>query len=174
MAVVHWSHKARTRPVVDTYAKVAFAKLYTTKTPLAAAGLLNDRVLSFYQEHDVTLLRPHQGKMCLAPQIAQASHAAPKLGRNIRPATRNGSLGPDGRLKFLSARCPPRSLSNRGSNFRRRPRLGPQTGVSICGCLVRQYRASISSRHPAQVRRFCGWKSSHICCSICRGMLRER
>src|SRR5690606_14561183 len=42
---------------VDTYAKVAFAKLYTTKTPIAAADLLNDRVLPFYQEHDVPLLR---------------------------------------------------------------------------------------------------------------------
>src|ERR1700688_2703428 len=42
---------------VDTYAKVAFAKLYTTKTPLAAADMLNDRVLPFYQEHDVELLR---------------------------------------------------------------------------------------------------------------------
>lgn len=30
---------------VDTYAKVAFAKLYTTKTPITAADLLNDRVL---------------------------------------------------------------------------------------------------------------------------------
>src|SRR5271155_3483412 len=38
--------------------------------------------------------------------ICQASHAAPKLGRNIRLVTRKqvvGSLGPDGRLKFLSA-----------------------------------------------------------------------
>ena len=42
---------------MDTYAKVAFAKLYTTKTPIAAADLLNDRVLPFYQEHQVALLR---------------------------------------------------------------------------------------------------------------------
>lgn len=42
---------------VDTYAKVAFAKLYTTKTPIAAPDLLNDRVLPFYQEHEVPLLR---------------------------------------------------------------------------------------------------------------------
>jgi transposase InsO family protein len=42
---------------VDTYAKVAFAKLYTTKMPIAAADLLNDRVLPFYQEHEVALLR---------------------------------------------------------------------------------------------------------------------
>lgn len=42
---------------VDTYAKVAFAKLYTTKTPITAADVLNDRVLPFYQEHQVALLR---------------------------------------------------------------------------------------------------------------------
>lgn len=41
---------------VDTYAKVAFAKLYTTKTPIAAADLLNDRVLPFYQEHEVAYI----------------------------------------------------------------------------------------------------------------------
>jgi transposase InsO family protein len=42
---------------VDTYAKVAFAKLYTSKTPITAADMLNDRVLPFYQEHQVPLLR---------------------------------------------------------------------------------------------------------------------
>jgi transposase InsO family protein len=42
---------------VDTYAKVAFAKLYTTKTPISAADLLNDRVLPFYESHGVGLLR---------------------------------------------------------------------------------------------------------------------
>lgn len=42
---------------VDTFAKVAFAKLYPTKTPIAAADLLNDRVLPFYEEHEVKLMR---------------------------------------------------------------------------------------------------------------------
>jgi hypothetical protein len=42
---------------VDTYAKVAFAKLYITKTPLTAADVLNDRVLPFYEQHRVPLLR---------------------------------------------------------------------------------------------------------------------
>ena len=42
---------------VDTYAKVAFAKLYTTKTPITAADLLNDRVLPFFEEHRLPLLR---------------------------------------------------------------------------------------------------------------------
>jgi transposase InsO family protein len=42
---------------IDTYAKVAFAKLYDRKTPLTAADLLNDRVVPFYDEHAVALLR---------------------------------------------------------------------------------------------------------------------
>lgn len=42
---------------VDTYAKVAFAKLYDRKTPLTAADLLNDRVLPFFDSHEVKLLR---------------------------------------------------------------------------------------------------------------------
>jgi transposase InsO family protein len=42
---------------IDTYAKVAFAKLYDRKTPITAAELLNDRVLPFYDEHDIRLCR---------------------------------------------------------------------------------------------------------------------
>jgi hypothetical protein len=38
---------------IDTYAKVACAKLYDRKTPITAADLLNDRVLPFFDEHDV-------------------------------------------------------------------------------------------------------------------------
>mgnify|MGYP002332976959 CR=1 FL=1 len=42
---------------VDTYCKVAHAKLYTTKTPITAADLLNDRVLPFHDEHELPVLR---------------------------------------------------------------------------------------------------------------------
>lgn len=42
---------------VDTYSKVAFAKLYTTKTPITSADLLNDKVLPFFEVQDVPLLR---------------------------------------------------------------------------------------------------------------------
>ncbi|WP_227429178.1 IS481 family transposase [Psychrobacter sp. I-STPA6b] len=42
---------------VDTYSKVAHAKLYNTKTPITAADLLNDKVLPFYQEHELPMLR---------------------------------------------------------------------------------------------------------------------
>ena len=42
---------------LDTYAKVAFAKLYDRKTALVAADLLNDHVLPFFEEHEIPLLR---------------------------------------------------------------------------------------------------------------------
>ena len=42
---------------IDTYSKVAAAKLYDTKTPVTAADLLNDRVVPLFEEHDIALLR---------------------------------------------------------------------------------------------------------------------
>jgi transposase InsO family protein len=42
---------------IDTYAKVAIAKLYDRKNALVAADLLNDRVLPFFEEQELPLLR---------------------------------------------------------------------------------------------------------------------
>jgi transposase InsO family protein len=42
---------------LDTYTKVAFAKLYDRKNALVAADMLNDRVLPFFEEQKVPLLR---------------------------------------------------------------------------------------------------------------------
>lgn len=42
---------------VDTYSKVAMAKLDTTKTPITAADLLNDRVWPFFEEHGMGVIR---------------------------------------------------------------------------------------------------------------------
>jgi transposase InsO family protein len=42
---------------IDTYSKVALAKLYDRKTPLTAADLLNDRVVPFFDAHEVKLSR---------------------------------------------------------------------------------------------------------------------
>jgi transposase InsO family protein len=42
---------------IDTYSKVAFAKLYDRKTPITAADLLNDRVVPFFDERGVRLSR---------------------------------------------------------------------------------------------------------------------
>ena len=40
---------------VDTYSKVAFAKLYTSKTPITSADILNDRVLPFFDQHHLPM-----------------------------------------------------------------------------------------------------------------------
>lgn len=42
---------------IDTYAKVAFAKLYDRKNALVAADILNDQVIPFFEEHNIPLLR---------------------------------------------------------------------------------------------------------------------
>jgi hypothetical protein len=41
--------------VIDTYAKVGFAKLYDTKTPITAAEMLNDRVLPFFEDQGIVV-----------------------------------------------------------------------------------------------------------------------
>ena len=42
---------------IDTYAKVAFTKLYDRKNALVAAEMLNDKVVPFYEQYDLRLLR---------------------------------------------------------------------------------------------------------------------
>ena len=42
---------------IDTYAKVAFAKLYDRKTPLTSADLLNDRVVPFFEGQNLVVSR---------------------------------------------------------------------------------------------------------------------
>jgi transposase InsO family protein len=42
---------------IDTYSKLAFVKLYDRKNALTAADMLNDRVLPFFEEHGVPMLR---------------------------------------------------------------------------------------------------------------------
>lgn len=42
---------------VDTYSKWAAAKLYTTKTPITGADLLNDKVLPVFAEQGMSLIR---------------------------------------------------------------------------------------------------------------------
>jgi len=42
---------------IDTYSAVGFAKLYTSKHPINSADLLNDRVIPFFESHNLRLLR---------------------------------------------------------------------------------------------------------------------
>lgn len=43
--------------VIDTYSRVAFAKLYTSKHAITSADVLNDRVLPFFESKDILVLR---------------------------------------------------------------------------------------------------------------------
>lgn len=43
--------------VVDTYSKVSFAKLYQMKTSISAADILNDKVIPFFEEKNIPVLR---------------------------------------------------------------------------------------------------------------------
>lgn len=42
---------------IDTYSRVALAKLYTEKTAITAADMLNDKVIPFFDEQSIDLLR---------------------------------------------------------------------------------------------------------------------
>ena len=42
---------------IDTYSRVAFAKLYTTKHAITSADILNDRVIPYFEENGIPLLR---------------------------------------------------------------------------------------------------------------------
>ena len=43
--------------MIDTYSKVAFAKLYDRKNALVAADMLNDRVIPFFDSKEIPVLR---------------------------------------------------------------------------------------------------------------------
>ncbi len=42
---------------IDTYSRVAFAKLYSSKHAITSADILNDRILPFFEEQQIPLLR---------------------------------------------------------------------------------------------------------------------
>lgn len=43
--------------VIDTYSRVAFAKLYNSKHAITSADVLNDRVIPFFDHHEIPILR---------------------------------------------------------------------------------------------------------------------
>ena len=49
--------KVYTQVFIDSYSRVAHAKLYTEKTAITAADMLNDKVLPFYQDESIPILR---------------------------------------------------------------------------------------------------------------------
>ena len=76
---------------IDTYTKVSFAKLYDRKTPITAADLLNDRVLPFFEEYDVKLLRvltDRGSEFCGNPERHEYDRGRESITRAPRPRAR--------------------------------------------------------------------------------------
>jgi hypothetical protein len=85
---------------IDTYAKVAFAKLYDRKTPITAAEILNDRVVPFYDEHGIRLSRMLNSAAARATNTSSISRsttsttAAPKPRARRPMASASASTAP--------------------------------------------------------------------------------
>jgi hypothetical protein len=91
--------------VIDTYAKVAFAKLYDRKTPITAAEILNDPVVPFYDEHAIRLSRmltdrgtefcgtqSHEYELYLA--VEDIDHSRTKTKARKRTESASASIAP--------------------------------------------------------------------------------
>ncbi|STY61053.1 Integrase core domain [Mannheimia haemolytica] len=89
---------------IDTYSKVAFAKLYTMKTAISAADMLNDKVLPFFESQGLPMLRiltdrgseycgkveNHDYELYLA--INDIEHTKTKVKHPRRMVSANGSI----------------------------------------------------------------------------------
>jgi hypothetical protein len=118
---------------IDTYSKVAFAKLYDRKTPITAADLLNDRVLLFFDSHAVKLLRVltdrgsefcgnperHEYELYLAIEDIDHSRTRPRARRPTASASASTRPCPTSFIASPSAkRCTIRSTSCRPISMR--------------------------------------------------------
>jgi hypothetical protein len=140
---------------VDTYSKWAAAKLYTTKTPITAADLLNDRVLPFFEEQGMDMLRiltDRGTEFCGKPSSAitnsswpsmTSSIPRPKRGTRRRMASVSASTGP-------SCRSSIRSHSARSSTVRLKSCSRTWTGGSSVTTPSAHMRARcVAGAHPS-------------------------
>jgi hypothetical protein len=81
---------------VDTYSKVAFCKLYTTKTPITAADLLNDKVLPFFGHHRLPMLRILTDRGTVAVSSGTTINSIWRLTILITPKPKLNRLKPMG------------------------------------------------------------------------------
>ena len=112
---------------IDTYSKVACAKLYDRKTPITAADMLNDRVVPFFDSQEVKLLRvlTDRGSEYCGNPGATRIRALPR-DRRYRSFAHQGQEPADQRhLRTLpqdrAERILPRRIPQKGVPFNRRP-----------------------------------------------------
>ena len=92
---------------IDTYSKVAFAKLYDRKTPLTAADLMNDRVVPFFDEHEIAVSRvltDRGTEFCGKPEATSTSCTWPSR-TSITRAPRRGARRPTASASASTRRC---------------------------------------------------------------------
>ena len=140
---------------VDTYTKVGFAKLYDRKTPITAAELLNDRVLPFYEEQEVALLRvltdrgteycgsPERHEYELYLAIENIDHSRYPRPRARKPtASSSGCIAP---CSTSSTGSPSERRSTTRSK-RCRPTWTPGSRTTMCDARIRDDGASARRR----------------------------
>jgi hypothetical protein len=87
---------------IDTYSRVAFAKLYDSKHAITSADLLNDRVIPFFEEQQIPLLRVLTDRGTENPNIMSMNFicnwkalitARPRFGTHKAMASANDCTG---------------------------------------------------------------------------------
>ena len=118
---------------LDTYTKVAFAKLYDRKNALVAADMLNDRVLPFFEEQRVPLLRvlTDRGTTAASVSITNTSctwrskistTAAPRPGIRRPTGSASASIAPS--RKSSMPRPSAKSSTRASTNYSRISTIG--------------------------------------------------
>ena len=127
---------------IDTYAKVAFAKLYDRKTPITPADLLNDRVLPFFEEHDVKLLRVAAANTVAIPNATNTSF----IWRSRTSTTRAPRPRAHRPTASVSASTRPRSTSSTVS------RSAKRCTVRLTSCRPIWMRGSLNTTRRAHIK----------------------
>ena len=98
---------------IDTYAKVAFAKLYDRKTPITAAELLNDRVIPFFDEHEIPLCRvlADRGTEYVATPSTTSTSCTWRSRISTIPGPKRGAHRPTAFASASTKRCSMSSIA---------------------------------------------------------------
>ncbi len=157
---------------IDTYSKVAFAKLYDRKTPITAAELLNDRVVPFFDVRAIPLNRilTDRGSIAAIRSITNTSSTSPSK-TSITPAPRPGAHRPTALLSASTAPCSRSSIALCSARRSIRASL-PCRAISMSGSLPTMRCARIRGAG-ATARRRCKLCLTQVlcrernCCRLC-------
>ena len=139
---------------IDTYSKVAFAKLYDRKTPITAAEILNDRVLPFFEGHGIALSRvlTDRARNIVAIRSIMSTSFILPLRTSIIRGPRQRARRP---TASASASTKPCSTSSTGSRFEKRciVRSTSCRSTSICGSANTMRHGHIKDAGASEKRR---------------------